>query len=94
MNLKNLIYKLNYSISSAFFKIEKIFEFMNRHCKSNCYPMLLSIYESLLKKFDNLAIFKKLALKKTSRHNPMQLDHMGDFGRNGRYELYMGQLGG
>ena len=92
-----MIYKLNYSIANAFFKVPKVFDFMNRNCKKSCYPILLKIYESLPKKFENLEVFKRLNITQKKTGRPAQLGNMsriGDFGPGGRYEVYMGQANG
>ena len=96
VNLKNMLITMYHGIARAMLSDagdgENIFKFMNMYCKDTCFKTLLKVYDYLLLKFENLHIFKQLAVKGHQGGEKVSggFSHLGNFGRGGRYEVYAG----
>lgn len=69
MNLKNILTRMYYGLAKAMFSNSRaelnIFQFMNIYCRDTCFKTLLKVYDHLLLMFENLHVFKRLAVKET-----------------------------
>lgn len=68
---------------------------MNMYCRDTCFKTLLKVYDHLLLRFQSLHVFKRLAVKGQQGGEKEvkaqgSLNHLGNFGRGGRYEVYAG----
>jgi hypothetical protein len=70
-----------------------ILVFLNRFCPRNSLQIALKIYENTLTNFNKMAVFTKDWQGSEFIARPQELAnflHLGDLGRQGRFEVYIG----